>query len=375
MEQPEQNDKQIEPDQPEQKVEQVQPDADQEAKQIQPDQPDQDDRQIAGIKFENSSKIYGFKVDDIELKNGDRVVVESDLGMSLGKVVSTDFGTGDPQREAKPVLRKASEEDLAKLKENEGHKQEAQRFCIERIMARGLPMKLIQTDTTLDRKRYIFYFVAETRIDFRELVKDLASKFRTRIELRQIGIRDAAMLTGGIGVCGREFCCKRFLKGFAPISIKMAKKQDLVLNTIKLSGACGRLMCCLNYEYEDYKKRKLEKIKEREEAKLAEEIKEIKEAADAIKERAEAREKPEDKAPHGRKHEAKSHHGRKFKAKSHHGRKHETKSPEGQKPEAKAPHGQKPEAKAQERQKQETSAQETHGKKKKRWRRRRKKKK
>jgi cell fate regulator YaaT (PSP1 superfamily) len=350
----EQEDKQIETDQPEQDV-----------KQIQPDQPEQDDRQIAGIKFENSSKIYGFKVDDIELKNGDRVVVESDLGMSLGKVVSTDFGTDDPKREVKPVLRKASEEDLAKLKENEGHKQEAQKFCIERIMARGLPMKLIQTDTTLDRKRYIFYFVAETRIDFRELVKDLASKFRTRIELRQIGIRDAAMLTGGIGVCGREFCCKRFLKGFAPISIKMAKKQDLVLNTIKLSGACGRLMCCLNYEYEDYQKRKLEKIKEREEAKLAEEI----------KERAEARGKPDDKAPHGRKHEAKSHHGRKFKAKSHHGRKHEAKSPEGQKPEAKAPHGQKPEAKAQEGQKQETSTQETHGKKKKRWRRRRKKKK
>jgi cell fate regulator YaaT (PSP1 superfamily) len=353
---------------------------------------------IAGIKFENSSKIYGFKADDLELKKGDRVVVESELGMSLGKVVSTDFGTDDPKREVKPVLRKASEEDLEKIKENEEHRTEAHRFCMERIMARGLPMKLILTEVTLDRKRFIFYFVAETRIDFRELVKDLASKFRTRIELRQIGIRDAAMMTGGLGICGREFCCRGFLKGFAPISIKMAKKQDLVLNTGKLSGACGRLMCWLNYEDEDYPRRKRPKGPEKapeapgkptEEAKETGEIKEIKEAAAPVTERHEAKaphgRKHEAKAPHGRKHEAKASHGRKHEAKAPHGRKHEAKAPHerkheakapaGEKPEAKAPEGEKPEAKVQEGEKQETSAKKTHGQRKKRWRRRRKKKK
>jgi cell fate regulator YaaT (PSP1 superfamily) len=262
---------------------------------------------IAGIKFENSSKIYGFRAEELELKKGDRVVVESEMGMSLGRVVSTDFAMESPDREIKPVLRKATGKDLDKLKENEEHKAEARTYCLERIMARGLPMKLIATDVTLDRKRYIFYFVAEARIDFRELVKDLASKFRTRIELRQIGIRDAAMITGGLGVCGREFCCKGFLKGFFPISIKMAKKQDLVLNTAKLSGACGRLMCCLNFEYEDYPRRQRKKIPEKAPARPEKPKEEKKDKAEATakaekpteekRERGEATAKAEATAP------------------------------------------------------------------------------
>jgi cell fate regulator YaaT (PSP1 superfamily) len=129
--------------------------------------------------------------------------------------------------------------------------KEARNNCLERIMARGLPMKLICTEATLDRKRIIFYFTAEKRIDFRELVKDLASKFKTRIEMRQIGVRDSARMVGSLGICGRELCCTRFLTSFEPISIKMAKKQELVLNTSKLSGSCGRLMCCLGFEYSE----------------------------------------------------------------------------------------------------------------------------
>jgi DNA polymerase III delta' subunit len=212
--------------------------------------------EVVGVRFDNASKIYCFTSHGVELRTGDRVVVESELGMSLGRVVSTGLAADDPDREIKPISRKVTEDDLRKEKENEPFKVEAREFCMERIMARGLPMKLVATNITLDRKRYIFYFVAETRIDFRELVKDLASKFRTRIELRQIGVRDAAMITGGYGLCGREFCCRTFLRSFSPISIKMAKQQDLVLNTSKLSGTCGRLMCCLNYECNEYLERK-----------------------------------------------------------------------------------------------------------------------
>jgi cell fate regulator YaaT (PSP1 superfamily) len=201
-----------------------------------------------GIKFETSGKVYGFKANGLELKRGELVVVESDLGVSIGRVISENFKVDDPNRELKPVLRKVTEEDLKQDSENNALRAEAREFCIERIMARGLPMKLVATEVTLDRKRIIFYFVAETRIDFRELVKDLAAKFKTRIELRQIGVRDEAKMIGGIGLCGRTLCCKSFLSSFEPISIKMAKQQELVLNTCKLSGLCGRLMCCLSFE-------------------------------------------------------------------------------------------------------------------------------
>jgi cell fate regulator YaaT (PSP1 superfamily) len=204
---------------------------------------------VVGIKFDSSGKVYGFKSDGLELKKGELVVVESDLGISIGRVIALDYGVGSPGRQLRPVLRRATSEDLRQDDENRELKLEAHDFCKERIMARGLPMKLVSTEVTLDRKRIIFYFVAETRIDFRELVKDLAARFRTRIELRQIGVRDEAKIVGGLGICGRDLCCRSFLTSFAPISIKMAKQQELVLNTCKLSGVCGRLMCCLGYEF------------------------------------------------------------------------------------------------------------------------------
>ncbi|MDP2168510.1 MAG: regulatory iron-sulfur-containing complex subunit RicT [Thermodesulfovibrionales bacterium] len=203
---------------------------------------------IAGIRFQPCGKIYDFDSSGIELKKGDTVIVESDLGLSIGRVVSARHEEAEPEKKLKPVLRKATEEDMATKSENKAVEEEARAFCLERIMARGLPMKLVCTDVTLDRRRFMFYFVANTRIDFRELVKDLAARFRTRIELRQIGVRDESKLIGGFGVCGREVCCRRFLTTFEPISIKLAKQQELVLNTSKLSGTCGRLMCCLNYE-------------------------------------------------------------------------------------------------------------------------------
>jgi hypothetical protein len=149
------------------------------------------------------------------------------------------------------VLRLASEEDYRQKQENEQFERDAKGFCHERIMARGLPMKLVCAEAALDKKRIVFYFTADGRIDFRELVKDLAAKFKTRIEMRQIGVRDKAKLVGGYSICGKELCCRLFLTTFEPISIKMAKQQDLSLNTGKLSGACGRLMCCLGYEYHE----------------------------------------------------------------------------------------------------------------------------
>lgn len=205
--------------------------------------------EIVGIKFGQTGKTYCFKAEGMEVKKGERVVVESEMGISIGRVVRTNCTLNPPDLELKPVLRKVTEADIKQEEENDEVKAEAFAYCRERIMARGLPMKLLTADVTLDRRRFIFYFVADARIDFRELVKDLASKFRTRIELRQIGVRDAAKMLGGFGICGQELCCRMFLKSFAPISIKMAKQQDLVLNTCKLSGACGRLMCCLGYEY------------------------------------------------------------------------------------------------------------------------------
>lgn len=207
--------------------------------------------EVIGVRFRPCGKIYDFEVDGLEVKKGDLVVVESELGINLGNVVIERHTAEDPEKRLKKIIRKATEEDLLQKNENRKLESEARDYCLERIMARGLPMKLINTEATLDRKRIIFYFTAEKRIDFRELVKDLASKFKTRIEMRQIGVRDSARIIGSLGICGRELCCVKFLTSFEPISIKMAKKQELVLNTSKLSGACGRLMCCLGYEYSD----------------------------------------------------------------------------------------------------------------------------
>ena len=206
-------------------------------------------RSAVGIRFESCGKVYNFGAGQMDLKQGECVVVESEMGVSIGKVVVAPHEIKDEGKDLKPVLRRVTDEDRQKEIGNKDLKDEAFVFCNERIMARGLEMKLLGTDVTLDRRRIVFYFSADTRIDFRELVKDLAAKFRTRIELRQIGVRDAAKVAGGLGICGRELCCRKFLTSFAPISIKMAKQQDLSLNTSKLSGLCGRLMCCLGYEY------------------------------------------------------------------------------------------------------------------------------
>ena len=206
---------------------------------------------IVGIRFKCCGKIYEFDANDLSLKRGDKIVIDSEFGLSIGTVVEPPHTHDSSPKDLKKVLRVASNEDFTQKADNERFELEAKSFCYERVMARGLPMKLVRAEATLDRKRIVFYFTADGRIDFRELVKDLAAKFKTRIEMRQIGVRDKAKLVGGFGLCGQELCCKAFLSNFEPISIKMAKQQDLTLNTGKLSGACGRLMCCLGYEYHE----------------------------------------------------------------------------------------------------------------------------
>ncbi len=204
------------------------------------------------VRFKPCGRMYVFDACDLEVTAGECVVVESMFGLTIGKIVR-ELSPEDVNlegKEIKKVIRIATEEDFKKAEDNKSLQDEAYKFCLERIEARGLPMKLVGTEATLDRRRIIFYFTADGRIDFRELVKDLAAKFKTRIEMRQIGVRDEAKLLGGIGICGRVLCCNSFLSEFAPISIKMAKDQELVLNTSKLTGLCGRLMCCLSYEYD-----------------------------------------------------------------------------------------------------------------------------
>jgi cell fate regulator YaaT (PSP1 superfamily) len=204
---------------------------------------------IVGVRFKSCGKIYDFAIDGLQVRKGDTVVVESEFGLSIGSVIVGPHPGENSDRELKKVIRLAAEGDLKQKADNETFAKEAMDFCLERVMARGLPMKLVCSEATLDRKRIVFYFTADGRIDFRELVKDLAAKFKTRIEMRQIGVRDKAKFVGGLGICGKELCCRLFLTSFEPISIKMAKQQELVLNTGKLSGTCGRLMCCLGYEY------------------------------------------------------------------------------------------------------------------------------
>lgn len=206
--------------------------------------------EVVGVRFKRAGKIYDFDTAGLPLKKGDIVVVESDFGLSLGKVVKEKGFVEQQERPLKQVIRLATEEDFKAAQDNKQLEQEAFQFCLERIKARGMQMKLICTEATLDRKRIVFFFTADGRVDFRELVKDLAARFRTRIEMRQVGVRDEAKMVGGIGICGRELCCCTFLTTFEPVAIKMAKDQELVLNVAKLSGLCGRLMCCLRYEFE-----------------------------------------------------------------------------------------------------------------------------
>jgi cell fate regulator YaaT (PSP1 superfamily) len=209
---------------------------------------------VVGVRFKSAGKIYYFDPDNLEIKKGDNVIVETARGLEYGDVVIEPRSVTEEDIVAplKKVIRLATEDDKAKNKDNKAKEKEAFDICLGKITEHGLPMKLIDVEYTFDNSKIIFYFVADGRIDFRELVKDLAAIFRTRIELRQIGVRDESKMVGGLGPCGRTMCCASFLGDFAPVSIKMAKEQNLSLNPTKISGVCGRLMCCLNYEQNTY---------------------------------------------------------------------------------------------------------------------------
>ncbi|RKD26627.1 Cell fate regulator YaaT, PSP1 superfamily (controls sporulation, competence, biofilm development) [Caminicella sporogenes DSM 14501] len=213
---------------------------------------------VIGVRFKKAGKIYYFDPDGIDIEKGQNVIVETSRGIEFGEVV---VGPKDVDEESivsplKKVLRIATLEDKIKAKENKEKEKEAFDICLKKIEEHGLEMKLIDVEYTFDNNKVIFYFTADGRIDFRELVKDLAAIFRTRIELRQIGVRDETKMLGGIGPCGRTLCCCTWLGEFEPVSIKMAKDQNLSLNPSKISGICGRLLCCLRYEQDSYKQLK-----------------------------------------------------------------------------------------------------------------------
>ena len=209
---------------------------------------------IIGVRFAEVGKIYYFDPGKLELQLDDKVIVETARGVEFGEVVLAPREVEESQvtKPLKKVLRKADERDLKKIEANKQKEREAFRTCSERIAKHKMDMKLIDVEYTFDGNKIIFYFTAEGRVDFRELVKDLASVFKTRIELRQIGVRDEAKKIGGLGLCGRPCCGSAFLGDFQPVSIKMAKEQNLSLSPTKISGLCGRLMCCLNFEQEHY---------------------------------------------------------------------------------------------------------------------------
>ena len=207
-----------------------------------------------GVRFRTAGKIYFFSPGGLELKAGDKVIVETARGVEFGSVVTGIKEVPDDQisQPLKPVIRIATQDDVRREAKNREKEKDAFKICQEKIRKHGLEMKLIDAEYTFDNNKVLFYFTADGRIDFRELVKDLASVFRTRIELRQNGVRDETKIRGGIGICGRPLCCHTYLTEFAPVSIKMAKEQNLSLNPTKISGVCGRLMCCLTNEEETY---------------------------------------------------------------------------------------------------------------------------
>lgn len=209
---------------------------------------------IAGIRFKKVGKIYYFSPGKFDLKLGDHVIVETVRGVECGEVAipNREIEDNEISSPLKPIIRVADANDLRIAEKNKIKEREAFKICEEKIAARKLKMNLVDVECTFDNNKLLFYFTAETRIDFRELVKDLAAVFRTRIELRQIGVRDEAKILGGLGICGREFCCKAHMGDFNPVSIKMAKEQGLSLNPTKISGTCGRLMCCLKNEQPAY---------------------------------------------------------------------------------------------------------------------------
>ena len=210
--------------------------------------------EIVGINFREAGKIYYFSPGDIKFNEGDRVIVDTARGTEMGtvKIPNKTVLESEIVSPLKTVTRLATEDDLERDAKNHEMEFEAALICKKKIAAHGLGMRLVGVEYTFDNSKLIFYFTCESRVDFRELVKDLASTFRTRIELRQIGIRDAAKLMGGLGVCGRKYCCAGFLSDFVQVTIKMAKEQNFSLNSAKVSGACGRLMCCIRYEHEAY---------------------------------------------------------------------------------------------------------------------------
>lgn len=209
---------------------------------------------IVKLQFQHAGKLYDFSAGVLELAHGDVVVVETERGKSLATVMVPPVEIPEENIPAgiKQVMRKAEPHDREAAERNKAREREAYLYCLDRIRDRAMEMKLVKVEYVFDGSKAIFYFTADGRIDFRELVKDLAHAFHTRIEMRQIGVRDEAKMVGGCGICGRELCCSSFLRDFAPVSVKMAKEQNLALNPTKISGQCGRLLCCLGYEYETY---------------------------------------------------------------------------------------------------------------------------
>ena len=207
-------------------------------------------KKVISVRFKDNGKTYYFDPADTPIKTGDYVIVETARGVECGEVVQgvKEIADSAVPKALKPITRMADSVDVRRMRQNREDEKRAYHTCQECIARHGLEMKLVEAEYTLDRSKIMFYFTADGRVDFRELVKDLAGIFHTRIELRQIGVRDESKMIGGLGICGQPFCCSRFLKDFQPVSIKMAKEQGLSLNPTKISGACGRLMCCLAYE-------------------------------------------------------------------------------------------------------------------------------
>ena len=210
--------------------------------------------EVIGVRFKQVGKIYYFSPNGVQMPVGEKVIVETARGIECGEVAISNRQIKDEGivKPLKTVIRVANKDDLRRIEENKVKEKKAFKLCLEKIEKQKLQMKLVDVEYTFDNNKILFYFTADGRVDFRELVKDLASVFKTRIELRQIGVRDEAKMLGGLGICGRPFCCSSFLGEFQPVSIKMAKEQGLSLNPTKISGTCGRLMCCLKYEQNAY---------------------------------------------------------------------------------------------------------------------------
>ena len=211
-------------------------------------------KKVISVRFKENGKSYYFDPAGADIKTGEYVIVETARGIECGEVVQgvREIADAAVPKALKPITRMADSVDIRRMRQNREDEKRAYRTCQDCIARHGLEMKLVEAEYTLDRSKIMFYFTADGRVDFRELVKDLAGIFHTRIELRQIGVRDESKMLGGLGLCGQPFCCSRFLKNFQPVSIKMAKEQGLSLNPAKISGSCGRLMCCLAYEQKSY---------------------------------------------------------------------------------------------------------------------------